>query len=141
MNKNYLDCYIVKDESNEGYEKYYGLFCKIIGYGMIVLSVLMIICLWRSVKKYKQITRRNPTLAWDQTYCLLSKYLVMMVMTGTLLCLSTAITNAIIYLRKYEMETNDDGIEICDYGYLIDGGIMNYLYIVLTTIYDYINFT
>ena len=77
----------------------------------------------------------------DLLFAVLSKYLVMIVMTGTLLCLSTAITNAIIYLRKYEMETNDDGIEICDYGYLIDGGIMNYLYIVLTTIYDYINFT
>ena len=140
MNKNYLDCYIVKDESSEGYEKYFGLCCNIIGYGMIVLSIIMIICLWRSIKKYYQITRRNPTLAWDQTYCLLSKYLVIMVMIGTILCFFTAITNAIIHLQTYESTAGDDGIESCDQGYIMLKMRHN-LTILLTTIYDYINFT
>ena len=73
------------------------IFSKVIGITSI-LSTLMILSLWKSTKKYKQITRMNPTYEWDQTYCVLSKYMVIMNMVGTLFFVFNAIIVAIASL-------------------------------------------
>ena len=82
----------------------------------------------------------NPTYEWDQTYCVLSKYIVIMIMVGTLFYTFNAITTAIISLKWYEThEVN--GFELCMNDFVTIQLFRRKSLILLTAICDLINFT
>ena len=48
-----------------------------------VMGLVMLYSLKLSYNKFIAITRCNPTLNWDKTYCVFSKNLVLIIMIGT----------------------------------------------------------
>lgn len=75
---------------------------------------------WR---KYKLITRRSTMERWDQSYCLFSKFLVQIMLTGTPFCIALLICDTIIFLHPFEICNDDPDLvtllfHICRYLYI-----------------------
>lgn len=145
--KNFLQCLILESRehgfSEVDYGKYYTDYhCMVVGISELMLSAIMICSFWGSWKKYTNITRCNPCVAWDQTYCLLSKYLVIMIMLGTPFCVVTALSHAILNLRAYDTH-QVEGFETCNYNmYRYDYSLVIWKNAMklLITICDFIDF-
>ena len=73
----------------------------VIGAAYLLLSVLMMCSLKMTWRKYKLITRRNTMERWDQSYCLLSKHLVQIVLIGTPACIVLLVFDGIYFLYPY----------------------------------------
>ena len=86
-------------------------FLKMLSYAtgclFLVLSVYMMCSLRMTWRKYKLITRRSTVERWDQSYCLFSKLLVQIILTGTPFCITLLICNAMIFFQDYKNGYSD----------------------------------
>lgn len=90
---------------------YWVLSCSF-GAVYLLLSLFMVYSLSLTWRKYKLITRRNTFEAWDQTYCLFSKVLVLIVLLGTPVNVCQLVYVSILFSQPYDLSDADPG-----YGY------------------------
>ena len=88
----------IKWPTRPQYHKAYWMLSCAFGSVYFLLSIFMIFSLTLTWRKYKQITRRNTFEAWDQTYCLFSKILVLVVLLATPVYVCLLIYVAILFV-------------------------------------------
>ena len=142
--KNLLECYDLMRQIN-GEESILDfsstglwIYCRSMAVILSMLSILIISSLNYTCKKYELITRINPTQQWDQTYCLLSKYLVIIVMVGTPICFICCIQNSNLYYKAYRTHIDENGHETCNFNEQNFAADINWILLVM--ICDMINF-
>ena len=82
------------------------LFLKVLSY--VIGAIFLFLAVYRTFgmqmtwKKYKLITRRSTMERWDQSYCLLSRLLVQILLIGTPFCIALLICNTLIFFIDYD---------------------------------------